>query len=41
MKEIIIEDTNNKRNIDVPTLIDDLMQHKKVSNDNLMKMNQK
>ena len=35
MKEVIIENANNKRNIDVPTLIDDLMQHKKVSNNNL------
>ena len=35
MKEVVIENANNKRNIDVPKLIDDLMQYKKVSNDNL------
>ena len=35
MKEAIIENVNNKKNIDVSKLIDDLMQHKKVSNDNL------
>ena len=35
MKEDIIENTNNKRNIDVPKLIDDSMQHKQVSNENL------
>ena len=35
MKEVIIENANNKKNIDVPKLIDDLMQLKKFSNDNL------
>ena len=34
MTEVIIENANNKRNIDVPKLINDLTQHKKVSNDN-------
>ena len=35
MKEDIIENTNNKMNVEVSKLIDDLMQHKKVSNYNL------
>ena len=35
MKENIIENANNERNINLPKLIDDLMQDKKVSNDNL------
>ena len=37
MKDVIIENVDNKWNIDVPQLIDGLMQHKKVSNNNLDK----
>ena len=35
MKKVIIENANNKKNIDVPKLIDDLTQIKKISNENL------
>ena len=35
MKEVMIENANNKRNIHVPKLTDELTQIKKISNDNL------
>ena len=35
MKEVIIENANNKRNIDIPKLTDELTQIKKIPNDNL------
>ena len=35
MKEAIIESANNKENIDIEKLVNELMQHKKAENHNL------